>query len=371
MARCYNPNVMANKFDFAFVLSKNIDLKYFPVSQASVTFTVTGDDDPLTLQLMRDAAHGEFVKTQKKINDFIQSRNGEISRLGFNERRQHKDAQLIDGGNQSIQKFLADFKKDADGELAAFVRQQAAKAQKIAAAPGTGTTALKWVISFGWTMYQGAKAVADISGAEGPLKIYDGIKGFVDALNDLIGLIGKVQDYLANEKTVNAKVRATLKSLAGKKTFTEADAKAFEEAVQLYETKVLGMEMTAKSLSGKVTRAITLVPERGITPVARKDAEDKLDDLLKALVKLQTTIKPVEKKLLVFKLNAGAAKAHAKKEQPSSWASWAASKAYDFKDAGWSAWEKDFEDVAQDLTEKGIDALIKKFSVPENVIVKI
>src|SRR5580698_10000491 len=215
---------MPNKFDFDFVLNKNIELKYFPVTQASVTFTVTGDDDPMTLQLMRDAVHPEFVKTQKKINEFIESRNAQISRLGFNERRQHKDAQLIDGGNQTIQKFLAEFKKGADDDLAAFVREQAAKAQKVAAAPSRGTSALKWVITFGWTMYQGAKAVADIYGAEGPLKIYDGIMGFVGALNDLIGLIGKVQDYLADEKTVNTKVRAALKSLAGKKTFSEADA---------------------------------------------------------------------------------------------------------------------------------------------------
>ena len=77
---------MAKKFDVAFVLPKNIDLKYFPVSQAHATFTVTGDDDPLTLQLMRDAIRPEFVTTQKKINDFIVSRNAQVMRLGFNER---------------------------------------------------------------------------------------------------------------------------------------------------------------------------------------------------------------------------------------------------------------------------------------------
>ncbi len=103
---------MPNKFDFDFVLNKNIELKYFPVTQASVTQVKSmGDDDPMTLQLMRDAVHPEFVKTQKKINEFIESRNTLISRLGFNERRQHKDVQLIDGGNQTIQKFLAEFKK--------------------------------------------------------------------------------------------------------------------------------------------------------------------------------------------------------------------------------------------------------------------
>jgi hypothetical protein len=36
-----------------------------------------------------------------------------------------------------------------------------------------------------------------------------------------------------------------------------------------------------------------------------------------------------------------------------------------------AAWQKDFDAVAQDLTEKGIDFLIKKFSVRENVVVPV
>ena len=362
---------MPNKFDFAFVLDKNIGLKYFPVSQALVTFTVTGEEDPVTLQQMRDAVHGKFTVTQKKVNDFIQSRNGIIAKLGFNERRQKKDVQLIDSGNVTIQKFLADFKKAADGELAAFQREQAAKAQKIASSPSGAAPTVKWIISLGWTMYQGSKAVADMWGAEGPLKIYDGIKGFLDALNDLIGLLGKVQDHFASEKTANAKVRAALKGLSGKKAFTEGDVKALEEAVDLYETKVLGLEMTSKSLSAKVTRAISIIPDKGITPAAQKEAEQKLDEVLKALVKLQKTLPPINNRLKKYRLNLGAAKAFCKKEKPSSWLSWTASTGYDFKDSIWSAWEGNFADVAQDLTEKGVDYLIKKFSVPENVIVPI
>jgi len=362
---------MANKFDFAFVLKDNLNLKYFPVSQAMVTFTVTGDDDPLTLQLMRDAVHGEFVKTQTKVNNFIKSRNAEIFRLGINQRAQKKDVQLIDSGNQTIQNFLNDFKKAADALLDAFQRKQAAKAQKIAASPGTAASALKWVISVGWTLFQGSKAVADIYGAEGPLKIIDGIKGFVDALKDLQELIGKVQDYFASEKAVNVRLRAALKSLAAKKSFTEGDVKALDDLVHLYETKVLGMEITAKSLSAKITQAIGMVPSKGIASQVQKEAEEKLDELLKGLVQLQTTLKPIEKQLLKYKLNLGAAKAFAKKGAPQSWVSWAASKAYDFKDTAFSAWEKKLADVAQDLTEKWVDYLIKKFSVPENVVAKI
>jgi hypothetical protein len=89
------------------------------------------------------------------------------------------------------------------------------------------------------------------------------------------------------------------------------------------------------------------------------------------LIKLQKTLPPVEKKLNTFKLNLGVAKAYAKKEKPTSWLAWSASKAYEFKDTIWSAWEGKFDDVAKGLTEKGVDYLIKKFSVPENVVVKV
>jgi len=358
---------MANKFDFAFVLDKNIGLRYFPVSQAYATFTVTGSEDPLTLQQMRDAVHPKFVETQKKINDFIQSRNAQISRLGAKELKR-TGAQLIDGGNQAIQKFLGDFKKIADDQLEAFKRQEAVKAAKIAASPNLATSTVKWMISFGWTAYQGGKAILDIWGMEGPLKIADGVKGFVDALNDILDLIGKVQDYFANEKAANTKVRAALRTVLGKRTFTEGDAKALEDAVNLYETKVLGMEMTARSLSAKIAHAISVVPREGIAPAAQAEAEQKLDGLLKGLVKLQQTLQPIQKQLKTYKLQVGAAKASAKKEKPTSWASWAASKGYEFKDAIWASWEGKFDEVKDILQEKVIDALIKKFSNPENVI---
>ena len=362
---------MANKFDFDFVQSKNLNLKFFPVSQASVTFTVTGAQDPTTLQLMRDAVHPEFLKTQKKINDFILSRAGEVQRLSFNQRRQKKDEQLIDGGNQAIQRFLTEFKAAADDALDVFQRKQIEKEKKIAATPGAAASGIKWLITVGWTLYQGSKAVADVWGVEGPLKIYDGIMGFVEALKDLYGLAVKMQGYFQDEKTVNARVRASLKGLTSKKVFTEGDVKALEDLVNLYETKVLHMEMTAKSLSAKITHAIALVPENGIIGEARTDAERKLDELLKSLVTLQITLKPIQKQLLRYKLNCGAAKAHCKKEAPSSWLSWSASKAYEFKDTAFSAWEKKFEDVAKDLTEKTVDYLIKRFSVPENVIPRV
>jgi hypothetical protein len=359
---------MADKFDFAFVLNQNLNLKWFPVSQASVTFKVTGADDPLTLQRMRDAVFPEFRDTQKNINEFIRSRDGQISRLSLNARGRKEDVQLVDGGNKVIQKFLDEFKKEADDKLDAFVRLEAKKAEQIAAAPGKAMTTLKWVISLAWTTTQGVKAAADVFGAEGPLKILDGIKGFVDALKDVYGLLCFVRDQFADEKSVRAKVKAGFKQLQSQKTFGESDVTAVAGLVALYEAKVLSMENSAKNLSAKISQAISDVPKTGITSEARKEAEDRLDTQLQALVKLATTLKQVDKQLTTFKMNLGVAKATAKKEQPTGWLVWLAAKGYDLKDVAFDAWELKFAQAAQGLSEKVIDALIKKWSVPENVV---
>ena len=362
--------MMPGKFDYAFVQSKNLNLKHFPVTQALVTFDVTGDDDPLTLQRMRDVCHKEFVSTQTKVNSFIPARNQQIANLSFNDRRQKKDVALVDGGNQTIQKFLTEFKKAADGKLAAFARQEAEKAKRLAAAPSTGTFALKWTVSFMWTVVQGRKAVLDMWGMESPVKIFDGIKGFVEALQGLVELLGKLRDHFADEKTLNAKVQAAFKGLASKKSFTENDVKSLEDLVSLYETRILQLQMTAKSLSAKVAHAVNLVPRDGIKPEAQRAAETELDNTLKALVKLQTTLNPMDQKLRKNKLKLGAAKAHAKKEPEASWLRWAASTGYEFKDAAFALWERNFVELASELGQKGIDALIKTFSVPENVVAK-
>jgi hypothetical protein len=361
---------MPGSFDFDFVLNKNLELKYFPVTQASVAFKVTGPSDPVTLQSMRDAVSDEFKATQKKVNDFIQSRNAEISRLSFNERRQKKDIRLVDGGNETIQKFLTEFKKAADDELDAFVRNEEKKAKKLAdAKKAAALSGLKWVISFAWTAVQGAKAAADVYGAEGPLKIYDGINGFIEALKDLYTLLCQLRDQFADEKTVRAKVKAGFKSLQSAGSFTESDVNSVSALVALYETKVLAMEASAKDLSSSISKAIAEVPEAGIKPEVTKEAEGILDERLNRLVLLQETLKKVEKQLLNFKLNLGAAKATAKKETPPSWLAWIASKGYELKDVAFDAWELNFAQAAQGLAEKAIDTLIKTYSKPEDVVI--
>ena len=96
---------MAKKFDFAFVQQKNLGLQFFAVTQAYVTFTVTGNDDPTTLQEMRDEVSDEFHKYQKRINEFIKNRNVEISKLS--RKNAKSDApKLVSGGHTTIQKFF-------------------------------------------------------------------------------------------------------------------------------------------------------------------------------------------------------------------------------------------------------------------------
>jgi hypothetical protein len=116
---------MARKiFEVAFVQSRNLGLESYPVPQATVEFEVTGADDPLTLQRLRDAVSGPFAATQKKINELIAARAGQIARLSLDARTRKEDARLIDSGNRQIQRWLDEFKQEAEALLDDFAKQQ-------------------------------------------------------------------------------------------------------------------------------------------------------------------------------------------------------------------------------------------------------
>jgi hypothetical protein len=166
-----HPHSLAKKtFEFASVHSHNLEQKWYPVKQATVEFEVTGADDPQALQ------------------------------------------RLIDRGNEQIQRWLDAFKDEADGLLDDFAKQEMKKAERIEASATATASTLKWVISVAWTAYQGVYAVKDLCEGKSPRKIVDGIKGFVDALNDLQRLAVYVQDLFADERTVRTEVKAGFKS---------------------------------------------------------------------------------------------------------------------------------------------------------------
>ena len=178
---------MPDIIKFAFVQTENLDRQYFQVPQAVVNIAVEGAEDPLTHQRMRDAVSDEFAATQKKVNDFIQSRDLQISRLGVNERKRRKNT-LLKTGNDTIQRLLAEFKTSAETELKEFARKEAATAEKVQAAtrPENWQT-VRWAVSVTWT---GVKAIGGLVGvvSSGGLTAPLVIKEFVDNLVDASGL---------------------------------------------------------------------------------------------------------------------------------------------------------------------------------------
>lgn len=355
-------------FEFAFVQSRNLEQKWYPVKQATVEFELTGADDPLTLQRLRDTVAAPFAATQKKINDMIPSRAGQIAKLSLNARARKEDLRLIDSGNEQIQRWLDEFKAEADGLLDDFAKQEKEKADRIEASASADASTLKWVVSRAWTSDQGVNAVKDIYEGESPQKTVDGIKGFVDALNELYRLAVYVQDRFADEKTVRAKVKAGFRKLQGQKSFTESDVATVMALVETYETKTLAIEKAAREMSAGITNAISKIPADGITPEARKEAERALDEQLQAIVSLSNTLERVDKQLTSFKLYLGRARSAAKKDQPQGWLSWVGSTGCDPKVVAFDLHEGNYAQAARGLSEKPIDKLIKTWSVPENVV---
>ncbi len=326
---------MPDDIKFAFVQTENLNRKFFKVPQATVAISVEGAEDPLTHQRMRDAVADDFKATQKKVNDFIRQRDLQISRLGVNERKRQK-ATLIKTGNDSIQRFLADFQKSAGATLAEFARERAERDAKVEEALRTENWRMvRWVFSVGWT---GVKAIGGLveTVSSGGLTAPLAIKEFVDNLVDLKKLFDDLSDHYATLEQARARVKTSLASLKSKTRITNSDVDAFANELKLYEAKLLAIEVQARSISTKINAALAAMPKTGVKPEATKAAEDALDNSIKELIECSKSIKPAEVYLAAMKRNLAAARATAKSDPAltavKNWAIAAYSKINDFKD---------------------------------------
>ncbi len=352
---------MPDNIKFAFVLTENLDLKFFQVPQAIVEISVEGAEDPLTHQRLRDAVSDEFAATQKKVNEFIHSRDLQISRLGVNERKRQK-ATLIKTGNDTIQRLLAEFKQNAEENLAAFARKETARAEKVEAAKRhENWQTVRWVVSVGWTGVKaigGLVSVVTTGGVAAPLVI----KEFVDNLIDLKKLFDDLGDHYLSLAQARKRVRDGLVALKSKPRITKSDVEAFANNVELYEAKLLEIEVKARSISTRVNAALSAIPATGIKPEAAKLAEDALDKSIKELIECSVSIKAAEKYVVTLKKNLGAARTAAKNDPAlttvKNWAVAAYSKINDFKDIILSPTE----------LATWIDAVVKIFGDTRNVL---
>jgi hypothetical protein len=346
---------------FAFVLTENLNRKFFPVPQAIANISVEGAEDPLTHQRMGDAVSKDFTATQKKVNDFIKQRDLQISRLGVNERKRQK-ATLIKTGNDSIQSFLADFKHSADSKLETFTRKEKATAAKVEAATSHETwNSVRWVVSVSWT---GVKAIGGLvgtvttGGTATPLII----KEFVDNLLDLKKLFEDLGNHYMSLAQARKRVRDGLSGLKTRPRITASEVEAFANDVKLYEGKLLAIEVQARAISTKVNAAVSAMPKTGIKPEALHLAEQALDKSIRELIECSVSIKAAETYLTSLKKSLGTARASAKGDPAlTSVKNWAV-----------AAYGKinDFKDIVLSPTELAtwIDVAVKVFGDTSNVL---
>ena len=326
---------MPDEIKFAFVLDENLNLKSFKVPQAIVKISVEGAEDPLTHQQMRDAVHDDFLVTQKKVNDFIKQRNGQLAVLGVNARKA-KAPGLVKTGNETIQRLLADFEHSADATLKDFVRANAEKQRQLQAIEETETWRnVRWGISVLWT---GGKALVGLGtavvsgGTATPLVINE----IVSNLMDLKKLFEDLRDKVEDINTMRVRVKQSLTALKSKPRFTNSDVEAFANELKLYEAKLLALEVKAKAISSKINPAITAIAHADANHEATAAAQKALDESLKELVKTSQSIKTAETYISTMKKNLGAARAQARTDPTltavKSWALTAYTKINDYKD---------------------------------------
>jgi DNA repair exonuclease SbcCD ATPase subunit len=356
---------MANKFDIAFVESKNLGLKLFPVTQAVVTFTVTGADDSTTLQEMRDEVSKDFRKYQKQVNEFIKSRIGQIKALSRNKFKPEAP-KLVSGGHATIQKFLAEFKKAADSSLEAYKRAQAKKMAKIEEAPSTAGFAISWTIGLAYQAHKLGSAVIEAMTAT-PVGIIAAVNDCKGALEEIGELFSKLGDQFKTADDAQGRVRSQLASLSKSKSVSESSVKALESAVDLFESKVLGMESKAKAASSKITRLMKSIP-KDISPKIQTAAERVLSDNLDGIITLNAAIKKAEASLKNYRAKLGQARQAAKKSSGNSWID-LAGKALDYvKFLDVRSWSGAKDEIMDKHHGDEIDRIVKMLSDTKNLV---
>jgi hypothetical protein len=147
-----------------------------------------------------------------------------------------------------------------------------------------------------------------------------------------------------------------------KPRISRSDVEAFFNDVNLYEGKLLAIEVQARSVSAKVNAALSAMPKTDIKPEASRLAEQALDKSIQELVGCSVSIKVAEKYLTTLKKNLGAARASAKSDPAltavKSWATAAYGKINDLKDIVLSPTE----------LASWIDAAVKFFGDTRNVL---
>lgn len=320
---------------FAFVLDANLKLKSFNVPQAIAELNVKGAADPLTHQKARDAVHDLFLKTQKAVNDDIVQRDLRISRMGVNEKKLKKRGE-IDNGNKKIQGLLDTFKQEAQARLVEWRKEQAERQVKAEEAKvREDWRMVSFTINSVWS---GIKFMLDVGEmAAEPLVLPVAINSFVSNLMEIKGIFEEFSKVYAGCPAMRKKVKDGLTSLKSKPKLTKSDVEQFGKDVDLFEDKLLVLELKAKGLSSKVTAMIATIPKKGtVKDEAIAKAEKALDDCLTGLVDASSEVNKASKYLLTVKKNLGLAKANAKNDSTygtvSSWAVLAYKTINDFKD---------------------------------------
>jgi hypothetical protein len=364
MAATERRATMADEISYNMIERANLELDFFPVDQAEVILQVKGDTDPLTLQMIRDAVFPDFKASQKKINEYVKSLNGQIRSLSKNAMRL-KGKKMVEGGNAKIESMLGDFKSDAQAAIVALEKEQKAKADKAEQSPSATEWAVSWTIAVLWSASKIPKALGELFEGD-PVGMAAAAKDFIEALGDLKELFTKLSNQFETADTAKTKVQTQLKKMKTQKSISESDVKALEDSVDLFDAKVAGMEVQAKVLSKKINAAIASIPDE-VNEKAIEDAQKTLQGNLEAIVDLSSAIKKAQAHLKTYRLKLGQARQAAKKESK-SWLDLAGD-ALGWKDMlDVTSWTAAAKVIIEKKQEDAIDELMKEFGNVDNLI---
>ena len=315
------------EISYALLLNDNVGLPNSKLTQIEAVIKITGEDDPLTLQKMRDVTDDVFKKQRTGLNNLVKTSEQQLADAPTNKQFKNRLDELhkllgrrLKAIETELQKELTAYCKK-DKELAAIY----AKNKKLFYA----STAWNSAKAFNASMKAFEEGTAGaLVGGVNPATLA-AMKTCYDLSRDLYSLAKEVKTYSTSE----AKQRKIFKEALLKVTaikppnaIPKSLIDAVEAAVKPYPQKLMDIEMNAKAAAKKLDKLLKASP-----PLAKVDNLIVKANAMQGSRTIKAAISEISKthtrvqsgKAFLKYTNSKLIEAKKREEDDQSWVGWA------------------------------------------------
>lgn len=265
------------EISFALLLEQNLKLKGLPLKQIETVITITGADDPQTLQKMRESVKDSFLARRKNLNDLIATAYSDMQKLAAKDKVLARKKKL----DEDMKLMIATFEKDLNKRVADFCSKDAQVVQEYNAGR------VKWAVKTAWALY-GIVATVFEAATEGPQlsSLFD----YIDTAKEIVATARDLITACQSENTVRDKIEkglAKVKAIKPPATIPKDVLEKIELDIKVYKTKLGSVEMTARKASQNLQALLTKIDKsKDLDAKKKAQAEKMVDAMINRIIDL-------------------------------------------------------------------------------------